>query len=88
MAIPRKSSTLNIFYWWPANSDGSRFKLHRTAWVEDLSPKHTDPCLTASIAYSTWNSLPWGDQVTQSRSYDPFSIKYYLKYFKLTIITY
>lgn len=33
-----------------------------------------EPCLTASIAYYTWKSFPWGDQVVQSKSYNPLSI--------------
>jgi hypothetical protein len=33
------------------------------------SPTAQLPCFTASIAYSTWNSRPWGLQVVTSVSY-------------------
>jgi hypothetical protein len=41
----------------------------RTAWVLDRSPTQAEPCLTASMAYSTWNSRPWGLHVVTSVSY-------------------
>ena len=41
----------------------------RTASVLLLSPTVADPCLTASMAYSTWWSRPSGDQVVTSLSY-------------------
>jgi hypothetical protein len=33
------------------------------------SPTAQLPCFTASMAYSTWNSRPWGLQVVTSVSY-------------------
>ena len=35
----------------------------------DFRPTVAEPCLTASMAYSSWKSRPWGDQVTTSESY-------------------
>lgn len=33
----------------------------RTAWVLLTMPTTTEPCLTASCAYSTWKIRPWGE---------------------------
>jgi hypothetical protein len=40
----------------------------RTACVLLTMPTTTDPCLTASDAYSTWKMRPWGENVTESLS--------------------
>jgi hypothetical protein len=33
----------------------------RTAWVLLAIPTTTEPCFTASAAYSIWNIRPWGE---------------------------
>lgn len=61
MAIPTWSSISISFFWYVASSPVERFSVNSTACVLDRSPMAADPCLTASSAYSTWCSLPWGD---------------------------
>lgn len=33
----------------------------RTTWVLLTTPTTTEPCFTASCAYSTWKIRPWGE---------------------------
>ena len=40
----------------------------RTACVLLTMPTTTEPCLTASCAYSTWKMRPCGEKVTESLS--------------------
>lgn len=37
------------------------FRATRTVCVLLVIPTTTDPCLTASEAYSTWKMRPWGE---------------------------
>ena len=41
--------------------DWRTFSAARTAWVLLTMPTTTEPCLTASCAYSTWKMRPWGE---------------------------
>lgn len=41
--------------------DGRTFSATNTACVLLTIPTTTDPCLTASPAYSTWKMRPWGE---------------------------
>jgi len=43
---------------------GSTFIAARTAWVLLTMPTTTEPCFTASCAYSTWKMRPWGELVS------------------------
>lgn len=69
MATPMWSSTLKIFFWCDESSELALLTHASTTWVFDLSPIAAEPCFTASIAYSTWNSRPAGDHVVTSVSY-------------------
>ena len=40
-----------------------------TEWVEDRRAMHAEPCLTDSMAYSTWRRRPSGDHTVTSVSY-------------------
>jgi hypothetical protein len=44
------------------------FTAARTTSVLLTMPTTTEPCLTASVAYSIWNILPCGEKVTESLS--------------------
>lgn len=57
------------FFWWADNSDEARFSAINTAWVLLFSPTVAEPNFTASMAYSTWWSLPWGLHTVTSLSY-------------------
>lgn len=66
---PMWSSISSSFFWWEESSDTERLRAPRTAWVEERSPMQADPCLTDSMAYSTWRRRPSGDQTVTSVSY-------------------
>ena len=69
MVIPQCGAILRHFFWWADKSFCALFNATNTAWVFDLTPTVADPCLTASIAYSIWWILPWGDHVAALESY-------------------
>lgn len=46
--------------------EGNTFNAARTAWVLLTMPTTTEPCLTASCAYSTWKMRPCGELYFQS----------------------
>jgi len=66
MATPMWSSILKIFVWWEYNSELALLTHTRTTWVLDRRPIAAEPCLNASMAYSTWKSPPAGDHVVTS----------------------
>jgi len=41
--------------------EGSTLRATSTACVLDTMPTTTEPCFTASDAYSTWKMRPWGE---------------------------
>ena len=53
METPTWSSMGRIFFWWLDSSLEALFRATSTAWVLDLRPTVAEPCLTASMAYST-----------------------------------
>ena len=83
MATPMWSSTLKIFFWWEESSELALLTQAKTTWVFDRSPIAAEPCFTASIEYSTWNSLPVGLHVVTSVSYWFLNIFFFLLFFLL-----
>lgn len=69
IVIPMCVSMGIIFFWWADNSEEARFSAMSTACVLLFSPTVAEPNFTASIAYSTWWSRPWGLHTVTSLSY-------------------
>lgn len=44
-----------------SGGDERTFRATRTTWVLLHRPTVTEPCLTASEAYSIWKIRPWGE---------------------------
>uniref|UniRef100_A0A0D9YLX5 SMC hinge domain-containing protein n=1 Tax=Oryza glumipatula TaxID=40148 RepID=A0A0D9YLX5_9ORYZ len=65
-ATPAWSATRKTFRWWEESSEAALFAAARTAWVRERRPTQAEPCFTASMAYSTWNSRPAGLHVVTS----------------------